>query len=151
MIKYRELNGETEEAYLVYLEKAVSEDPEMMWLDAVDTDEIRARIHDPFYRTTTSILAMEDGHVWGRLEYHFYGCIQDGYSMAYVDWVYVLKAHRRKGIARGLFREFEKRCREKRIDQYFLIPAENPDAEWFYCSFQDAQLQNSPILRKTLR
>ncbi len=35
-------------------------------------------------------LAMEDNQVMGRIEYHFYGCMQDGYRMSYVNWVYVL-------------------------------------------------------------
>ena len=28
-------------------------------------------------------LAMENDQVLGRIEYHFYGCMQDGYRMAY--------------------------------------------------------------------
>lgn len=149
-MEYRKLNAETVEGYLTYLAKAIAEDPERMWVEAVDVDGIRQRVSDPFYQATTSILAVEDGRVLGRLEYHFYGCMQDGYRMAYVDWVYVLKEHRHRGIAQGLFREFEKCCCENRIDQYFLIRAENPDADRFYDAFQDAQLQDLPILRKNL-
>ena len=43
--------------------------------------------------------------------------------MAYVDWVYVLKAHRHKGIAQMLFAELEKDCKKHNIDQYYLIRA----------------------------
>ena len=149
-MEYRKLNADTVDGYLTYLEKAIAEDPERMWVEAVDVDGIRQRVSDPFYQATTSILAVEDGRVLGRLEYHFYGCMQDGYRMAYVDWVYVLKEHRHKSIAQGLFREFEKCCCENRIDQYFLIRAENPDADRFYGAFRDAQLQDLPILRKNL-
>lgn len=34
--------------------------------------------------------------------------MQDGYRMAYVDWVYVLPEARHKGVAQGLFQEMEK-------------------------------------------
>lgn len=52
--------------------------------------------------------AKEDGNAVGRIEYHFYGCMQDGYQMAYADWVYVLRAYRHKGIAQRLFAELER-------------------------------------------
>lgn len=74
-----------------------------------------------------------DGKVVGRIEYHFYGCMQDGCRMAYVDWVYVLKPHRHQGIAQKLFAEFEK------------------DADSFYNHFVDVELVESPILRKYLK
>ena len=92
-MEYRDLSEETVDAYLAYLERAAAEDPEMMFVQTVDPDGIRARVADPFYRHSTSILAVEEGRVLGRLEYHFYGCIQDGFRMAYVDWVYVRKAY----------------------------------------------------------
>ena len=149
-MEYRELNQETADAYISYLEKAIAEDPEMMFVESADPEGIRARVADPFYQRTTSILAMEDGKVLGRLEYHFYGCLQDGFRMAYVDWVYVRRAFRRKGIARELFREFEKRCADNRIDEYWLIPARNPSADQFYGSFSNVKRELTPTLRKTL-
>ena len=70
--------------------------------------------------------------------------------MAYVDWVYVLKAHRHKGIAQMLFAELEKDCKKHNIDQYYLIRATNEAADRFYKNFQDAALNEAPILRKYL-
>ncbi len=148
-MEYRDLSEETVDAYLAYLEKAVAEDPEMMFVQTVDPDGIRARVADPFYRQSTSILAVEDGLVLGRLEYHFYGCLQDGFRMAYVDWVYVRKAFRHNGIAQGLFRELEKRCWDNHIDEYFLIPAQKPNADRFYGAFSDVNQELTPILRKS--
>lgn len=147
-MEYRDLSEETVDAYLAYLERAAAEDPEMMFVQTVDPDGIRARVADPFYRHSTSILAVEEGRVLGRLEYHFYGCIQDGFRMAYVDWVYVRKAYRHRGIAQGLFRELERRCRDNHIDEYFLIPAQNPNAGRFYGAFSNVQREQTPILRK---
>ena len=71
-------------------------------MEAVDREGLRRRVKDPFYQNTISILAMENDQVLGRIEYHFYGCMQDGYRMAYVDWVYVLPEARHKGVAQGL-------------------------------------------------
>lgn len=148
-MEYRVLNEKTVDEYLVYLRKAMAVEPDRMIADTVDEDGIRRRIRDPFFQKTTSLFAMEAGQVLGRIEYHFYGCIQDGFRMAYVDWVYVLPEHRHKGIAQGLFREFEAQCRKNNIDQYFLIRAENPNADRFYRAFDNAELGRSPTLRKS--
>ena len=137
--------------YITYLNKALSEEPDMMWAEYVDENEIMERINDPFYKNTPSILAFDGTDVVGRIEYHFYGCLQDGYRMAYVDWVYVLPEYRHNGIAQQLFKEFEKECKAKNIDQYFLIRATNENANKFYHSFENVDLDDEPVLRKTIR
>lgn len=70
--------------------------------------------------------------------------------MAYADWVYVLKKFRHQGIARQLFAEFEKDCKSCGINQYFLLRAENGEAESFYRAFEGAELSNVPVLRKNI-
>lgn len=147
---FQKLNFENIDLYIEYLQRALEEDPDMMWIDSVDESALRERICDPFYQNTPSILAIEDSKVVGRIEYHFYGCLQDGYRMAYVDWLYVLRDYRHRGIAQRLFDEFERECREHRIDQYFLIRAENPEADRFYSARSHAELSRTPMLRKTL-
>ena len=144
------LDQGTVDAYLDYLKEAMKSEPDMMTADSMDEAGIRVRVCDPFYMNTKNLLAMTSGKVIGRLEYHFYGCMQDGYRMAYVDWVYVLPAYRHNGVAQKLFRELEKDCRENRIDQYYLIRSTKPEADKFYHSFEKANLSNSPILRKEL-
>lgn len=114
-------------------------------MEAVDREGLRRRVKDPFYQNTTSILAMENDQVLGRIEYHFYGCMQDGYRMAYVDWVYVLPEARHKGVVQGLFQEMEKDCRKHGINQYYLIRATNPNADKFYHSFENAELDEEPF------
>ena len=120
-------------------------------METADREGLRRRVKDPFYQNTTSILAMENDQVLGRIEYHFYGCMQDGYRMAYVDWVYVLPEARHRGVAQGLFQEMEKDCRNHGIDQYYLIRAINPNADKFYRSFGNAELDEEPFLRKELK
>lgn len=151
MREYRKLNEKTAELYLTFLKKALEADPGEMMTDCFDEEAIRQRLLDPFYQNTASILAVEDGEAVGRIEYHFYGCLQDGYRMAYVDWVYVLPEHRHRGVAQGLFTAFEKECAVFGIDQYYLIRAEGGNADSFYAAFSDAERTREPILRKYFR
>ena len=134
-MKFELLTNLNVDLYIEYLEKALVEDPDEMCIESVNKIEIRNRLNDSFYQNTKSILAIDNNKVIGRIEYHFYGCIQDGYKMAYVDWVYVLKEHRNKGVAKSLFAEFEKDCKQNKINQYFLIRANNENVKQFYNSF----------------
>lgn len=149
-IVFELLSSENISKYIEYLKRAISEEPDMMWVDLVDEVGIISRINDPFYQNTKSILALDDDRVVGRIEYHFYGCLQDGYRMAYVDWVYVLPRYRHSGIAQRLFKEFEQECIKHNINQYYLIRATNPNADKFYNSFEKADLSSEPMLRKTI-
>lgn len=144
------LNQDNVESYIAYLEIAMRDEPDNMTVDEIDEQGIKDRIADPFFNRTTSILAKENGKVIGRIEYHFYGCMQGGQRMAYVDWVYVLKAHRHKGVAQMLFAEFEKDCARNKIDQYYLIRATNEEADRFYHHFENVELSEAPILRNYL-
>lgn len=148
---FERLKQDNVEDYIAYLKIAMSEEPNNMTAEKVDETGIKSRISDPFFNRTTSILAKENGIVVGRIEYHFYGCMQDGCKMAYVDWVYVLKAYRHKGIAQMLFEEFERDCAQNNIDQYYLIRATNEEASRFYNHFQGVQLSEVPLLRKYLK
>lgn len=148
---FERLKQDNVEDYIAYLKIAMSEEPDNMTAEKVDEMGIKSRISDPFFNRTISILAKENGIVVGRIEYHFYGCMQDGCKMAYVDWVYVLKAYRHKGIAQMLFEEFERDCAQNNIDQYYLIRATNEEASRFYNHFQGVQLSEVPLLRKYLK
>ncbi|MDE5715540.1 MAG: GNAT family N-acetyltransferase [Anaeroplasmataceae bacterium] len=150
MVIFEQLDLSNIEEYISYLKTALKEEPNLMTITEVDEEGIKARMLDPLFHHSTSILAKENGIVVGRIEYHFYGCIQGGYKMAYVNWVYVLKAYRHKGIAQMLFLEFEKDCKKNNIDQYFLIRATNEDANRFYNQFENAELNEVPLLRKYL-
>lgn len=134
--------------YLHYLEKALADEPDMMTVERVDESGITGRIQN---QQSVSLLAIEDNEIVGRLEYHFYSCLQDGYKMAYVNWVYILKEYRRRGIARALFEAFENECAQNGIDEYFLIQAKNEGAARFYRSFAGANCSDERILRKTLK
>lgn len=143
------LNQSNVEYYIEYLIEALETEPEMMTIDAVDEKEIRKHVSNG--TKSTSLLAIENNHVLGRLEYHFYDCIQDGYKMAYVNWLYVAKKYRHQGIAQALFHAFEEECKANGINEYFLIQAKNQNADHFYHSFEDAQTIHEKILRKIIQ
>ena len=147
-MKFERLNPENVESYLDYLKIAMEQEPDMMFAEKLDEAGIRERVADEFFQRTTSILAFDEESIVGRIEFHFYGCMQDGYRMAYVDWIYVLRDYRHRGIAQALFREFEKECDKHRINQYYLITAENAEADHFYKAFQGTEIKLTPILRK---
>ena len=151
MLRIEKLDESNVEKYINYLHKAMALEPQMMTAEKVDEEGIRERVKDAFYAKTTSLLAIEGDEVVGRIEYHFYGCLQDGYRMAYVDWVYVLPEARHKGVAQALFRQMREDCERNGINQYYLIRATNPEADRFYHAFEDAELQEVPLLRKTLK
>lgn len=150
-IKFEFLNSSNVGIYIDYLKTAFKEEPELICCDFIDEKGIRARILDEFYMNTKSILAIVDEKVVGRLEYHFYGCIQDGYKMCYVDWLYILRDYRKRGIATKLFLELENECEKKSINQYYLLCATNENADKFYSSFKDVEIKDFPVLRKYLR
>jgi GNAT superfamily N-acetyltransferase len=112
--------------------------------------ETRERMMNNLFYPTKTLLAYENERVIGRIEYHFYGCYMDGYKMAYVDWIYVLKEKRHLGVAKTLFRAFEEDCKKHRINQYFLIRATNSEAVKFYDSFSDVETKMELILRKDI-
>lgn len=149
-VRIEKLCGENAEQYIKYLKKAFADEPEMMTADNIDDIGIKKRINAAD-RRSVSLLAVLGGEVVGRLEYHFYDCIQDGYKMAYVNWVYVQKEYRHNKIAQSLFKTFEDECKKNNINEYFLIRAKNKNAVSFYNSFSGAKQSDESILRKTIK
>lgn len=150
-LKFEFLNYSNVDLYIDYLKIAISEEPDLMFCDVADEEGIRERVLDDFYNNTKSILAISDDKVVGRFEYHFYGCLQDGFRMCYIDWLYVLRDYRRKSIAKALFLELERECEKKSINQYYLLCATNEYADGFYKSFENVEIKDFPVLRKNLR
>lgn len=60
---FETLKEENIEQYLTYLKLAMEQEPDMMTAEKFDEEGIRARLKDPFYQKSTSILAMEDNQV----------------------------------------------------------------------------------------
>ena len=90
-----------------------------------------------------------DGNIIGRLDFTILSSFAFGGDLrSYVDWVYVLKNHRHKGVARFMFSHLEEYLKSLGINEYFLITAENQEAQSFYNGIKDAHIQNQAILTK---
>ena len=147
---FEKLNKDNFNKYYDYLSLATALEPELMCTSDINKEELLERLDDELTKRSTSILAMCEDKVVGRIEYHFYSCFQDDYRICYVDWVYVLPENRNKGIAKKLFDEMTKDCVENNIDEFRLIRATNKDANAFYESFKSAQICEMPFFIKSL-
>lgn len=92
----------------------------------------RIKIEDASFNDV--ILCIQNNEVIGRVDLMSEYSYMDFYSVGYVDWVYVLKPYRRRGIAKSLFNEAEKVFKEKNIEEYYLFVASNEEAQKFYKS-----------------
>lgn len=111
----------------------------------VNKEELYERLDDRLTKRSTSILAMYEDKVVGRIEYHFYSCFQDGYRICYVDWLYVLPENRNNGIAKQLFNQMTRDCVKHNIDEIRLIRATNENANEFYESFKGVKMLEVPL------
>ena len=68
MMVFEQLSSRNVDKYILYLKKALIEEPDMLWVEQVDEAGIKARIDDPFYQNTKSILAKDGEEVVGRIE-----------------------------------------------------------------------------------
>lgn len=142
---FEKLNKDNFNKYYDYLILATSLEQELMCISIINKEELLKRLDDELTKRSTSILAMCENKVVGRIEYHFYSCFQDGYRICYVDWVYVLPENRNKGIAKKLFDEMVKDCVKNNIDEFRLIRATNKAANDFYESFKNAKICEMPF------
>ena len=142
---FEKLNKDNFNKYFDYLSLATRLELELMCSSDINKEELFKRLDDELTKRSTSILAIYEDKVVGRIEYHFYSCFQDGYRICYVDWVYVLPENRNKGIAKKLFDEMAKDCIKNNIDEFRLIRATNKDANDFYQSFKSAKICEIPF------
>ena len=86
------------------------------------------------YSLNEVILCIKDNMVIGRVDLIVEQSFMDYEKIGYVDWVYVLKLHRKKGIAKKLFNEAETYFTEHMCKLYYLFVATNEEAKGFYSS-----------------
>ena len=90
------------------------------------------RIED--FKLNEVILCIEEGSIIGRIDVIVEHSFMDFKKIGYIDWVYVLKSHRNKGIAKLLFKEAEKHFNKLDCTMYYLFVANNEEARGFYDS-----------------
>ena len=106
-------------------------------------------LENPLFASARCMICVENGEVLGRLDFALLPSI-GGDLRAYVDWVYVLKEHRHKGIAQFLFKEMGEYLAKLGVAEYILLTAENDEAQRFYKNMQGAEIVKQEVLTKTL-
>jgi len=86
------------------------------------------------YPFNDTILCIDKDEVIGRIDVIYEISFMDFHRIGYVDWVYVQKPYRNKGIAKKLFLEAEKWFKSYKCDLFYLFVAENEEAKAFYDS-----------------
>lgn len=94
---FEKLNKDNFNNYFDYLLLATKLEPEFMCSSDINKEKLYERLDDELTKRSTSILAMCEDKVIGRIEYHFYSCLQDRYRICYLDWLYVFQRREIKG------------------------------------------------------
>ena len=69
---FEKLNKDNFNKYYDYLLSATELEPELMCSIDIDKEKLYERLDDELSKRSTSILAMYEDKVVGRIEYHFY-------------------------------------------------------------------------------
>lgn len=107
-------------------------------------------LKNPLFSSAQCLMCVDaGGDVVGRIDFSVLSSFAFGGDMrAYVDWVYVLKECRHRGIAQFLFEKMEEVLTGLGVCEYFLITAENEDAQRFYAGLRNAKIEGQAVLTK---
>jgi len=138
------------------LEQDARESEPEIFISDFDADKFEANtkkaLQNPLFASARCIMCIsETGQAIGRIDFAIASSFSfDGCMQVYVDWVYVLKEFRHEGVAQFLFTQMERYIKDLGIDEYFLLMADNEEAQKFYYSFKDAEITNYNVLRKNV-
>ena len=127
-----------------------------IFIEDFDADKFKektlAALNNPVYISSRCMLCNnENNQTIGRIDFSIVPSFSFGGNLqVYVDWVYVLKEFRHQGIAQLLFSQMEAYMKNMGIFEYFLLTAENTDAQNFYHNIESAEIKNREVLRKHL-
>ncbi|MCL2528397.1 MAG: GNAT family N-acetyltransferase [Defluviitaleaceae bacterium] len=141
---------------LVQMEQRARFSEPDIFVEGFDADVFRSDTEDalqnPLFATARCIMCIdEDGHAIGRIDFAIVPSFSfGGNTQVYVDWVYVLKDNRHKGVAQFLFSQMSAFIKASGVKEYFLLMADNDEAQSFYRSIESGEMQNYDVLRKYL-
>ena len=127
-----------------------------IWLEDFDAEKFKEEtiiaLKNPIFNSSRCMLCNnKENRIIGRIDFSIVSSLAFGGSLqVYVDWIYVLKEFRHQGVAQFLLLQMEEYIKSIGIDEYFLLTAENSEAESFYHSAHGAEIKNCEILRKYL-
>ena len=113
-------------------------------------EETNMALTNPTFSSARCMMCVNDeGLAVGRIDFAIVPSFSFGGNVqVYVDWVYVLKEHRHRGVAQFLFAQMEEYIKAMGIDEYFLLMAENSEAQSFYRSIERAKIAHYDVLKK---
>ena len=115
------------------------------------TQTLRALKDENFTSARCLVCVDENGDVVGRLDFTLLPSFAYGGELrAYVDWVYVLVAFRHKGVAQLLFKKMEALLKPLGVEDYFLLMAENGEAQRFYRNVAGGEIAKQEVLTKQI-
>jgi ribosomal protein S18 acetylase RimI-like enzyme len=127
-----------------------------VFIEDFDSDKFKeetlAALKNPVFISSRCMLCnSEENQTIGRIDFSIVSSFSFGGNLqVYVDWIYVLKEFRHQGAARLLLSQMEEYIKDMGIFEYFLLTAENSEAQSFYHSIEAAEIKDSEILRKYL-
>ena len=115
-------------------------------------EETLAALNNPIFASSRCMLCInEENRAVGRIDFSIVSSFSFGGNLqVYADWIYVLKEFRHQGIAQLLLANMEEYIKSIGIFEYFLLTAENSEAQSFYHSVESAEIKKREILRKYL-
>ena len=102
------------------------------------------------FKMNEVILCIDNGKIIGRIDLMVEKSFMDFKSIGYIDWVYVSKPYRNKGLAKKLFIEAKIYFDKLECDLYYLFVASNEQAKGFYKSI-DIEIENIERASKKLK
>lgn len=107
---------------------------------------------NPLFSSAKCLMCIDDtDNVVGRLDLVVLPSFAFGGDLrAYIDWIYVLKSHRGKGVAHFLLEQAEIAIKQLGAYEYFLITAKNDEADKLYRGLKNVKIKNENILTKSI-
>ena len=139
---------------LIDFEKKARVTESEIFLDNFDEKKFRDAtlnaLLNPYYSSARCLMCIDTNkNALGRLDFSILSSFAFGGDLrVYVDWVYVLKEYRHKGIAQFLFKKMEEYLTSLGINEYFLIAAENEEAQNFYRNLENAKIEKQDVITK---
>lgn len=115
-------------------------------IDDAYIQTVKHSFQDERFRNSVSLLAYMDEKVVGRIDSTLICSHFDGSIKAYLDWIFVLKSYRHKGVAQALMAELRQVLYDQyRVDTLIGLIAGNPEAQRFYRGLEHAMIRDEGI------
>ena len=148
MIKIKEFQKEDIERVIEFERELRRQEPDTYYWepDEAYAQQLRQSFDDPRFNTALSFLAVKGDRVIGRIDASFVTSRSDAACFAvYLDWICVLKSERHGKTAQALLNRLREACKKRGAGILIALMAENPEAQRFYRSVEDASIHDTGI------